>query len=253
MDQLANGLSELLKQAAGSSFSASLLAVALAYVGGILSSLTPCIYPMIPITIGVVGGIDGDHRKKSEVFIRGLAYVAGMAIIYAFLGVLAGLTGRVFGSFTNTPLWYLILGTIMTLAALMMVDVIQFDPQAFIQSIQRKISGKATVHVTKHDSSLFGAFTLGASSGFIAAPCTTPVLTAILGFIAQTQSVFLGLVLMLSFSLGLGTLLVLIAYFAGILGRLPKAGNWMNRIKIASGILILIFADYLFYKAGAAQ
>jgi len=100
------------------------------------------------------------------------------------------------------------------------------------------------------EATILGAFILGASSGFIAAPCTTPVLTAILGYIAQTQSVFLGLGLMLFFALGLGTILILIATFAGTLQKLPRAGNWMNKVKVGSGILILLFAEYLFFKAG---
>ena len=101
MDQLANSLETLLKSG---SFGGSILALGLAYVGGVLSSLTPCIYPMIPITVGVVGGLQNPNepRNTRAVLIRGLAYVMGMAIVYAFLGVLAGITGQVFGSFTNT-------------------------------------------------------------------------------------------------------------------------------------------------------
>ncbi len=239
------------------SFGAALLAVALAYAGGILSSLTPCIYPMIPITIGVVGGIQTHHeeRNKRGILMRGLAYVLGMAIIYAFLGVLAGITGQVFGSFTNTSKWYFFLGIVMTLASLMMMDVLPFDPQAFIDRAKRALGmgGKPGQQDVEQEATLLGAFILGASSGFIAAPCTTPVLTAILAYIAQTQSVILGLSLMLSFAFGLGTILVGIAAFAGTLQKkLPRAGHWMTKVKIFSGVLILAFAEYLFFKAGKA-
>lgn len=230
-------------------------AMALAYVGGILSSLTPCIYPMIPITVGVVGGVRGSHEERTTraVLIRGLAYVFGMAIIYAFLGVLAGITGQVFGSFTNTSSWYLILGVIMTVAALVMMDVLPVDPQALMDRVKRAVGMHgAGVRDSEKEATIAGAFILGASSGFIAAPCTTPVLTAILGYIAQTQSVILGLGLMLFFAFGLGTILILIAAFAGSLQRLPKAGAWMSRIKIGSGIIILLFAEYLIFKAGKA-
>ena len=103
---------------------------------------------------------------------------------------------------------------------------------------------------TEKEATLVGAFALGASSGFIAAPCTTPVLTAILAYIAQTQSVMLGLGLMLCFSFGLGTILIGIAAFAGTFQKLPRAGVWMQKIKIVSGIMILAFAEYLFFKAG---
>ena len=92
---------------------------------------------------------------------------------------------------------------------------------------------------------------LGASSGFIAAPCTTPVLTSILAFIAKTQSVGLGLALMVAFSLGLGTLLMIIAGFTGALQLMPRSGHWMKRIKTLSGIILLGFAEYLIYRGGA--
>jgi thiol:disulfide interchange protein DsbD len=97
---------------------------------------------------------------------------------------------------------------------------------------------------------VLSAFVLGASSGFIAAPCTTPVLTSILAYIAKTQSVGLGFGLMLSFSLGLGTLLLVIAAFTGALQVLPKSGQWMKTIKIVSGLILLAFAEYLIFRSG---
>ena len=174
-----------------------------------------------------------------------------MAVIYSFLGVLAGITGQVFGTFTNTAGWYLALGAIMTFAALMMMDILPIDPQVMLENLKRKMGlsspGKLS---TDKEATILSAFILGASSGFIAAPCTTPVLTAILGYIAQTKSVILGLGLMMFFAFGLGTILILIATFAGSLQKLPRAGQWMNKIKVGSGILILAFAEYLFFKAG---
>jgi cytochrome c-type biogenesis protein len=257
MDHLASSLENLLKSG---SLGGAILALGLAYCGGILSSLTPCIYPMIPITIGVVGGIQNHSQSANRrgVFLRGIAYVSGMAIIYAFLGVLAGITGQVFGSFTNTAHWYLGLAIVMTFASLMMMDIIPFDPQAWLDRMKRAIGPsknsktKLNADAVDQEATLIGAFVLGASSGFIAAPCTTPVLTAILGFIAQTQSVLLGLGLMIAFALGLGTILLAIAFFAGSFQKLPRAGAWMHKIKIGSGILILLFAEYLIYKAGKA-
>jgi cytochrome c-type biogenesis protein len=252
MDHLADSLQNLLKSG---SIGGAFLALGLAYLGGVLSSLTPCIYPMIPITIGVVGGIQNHsgERNRKGVFARGFAYVLGMVLIYAFLGVAAGITGRVFGSFTNTSSWYLGLGLVMTFAALMMMDIIPFDPQAWLDRMKRSMGlSKSSAANTEQEATIIGAFALGASSGFIAAPCTTPVLTAILGFIAQSQSVVFGLGLMIFFALGLGTILLAIAAFAGSLQKLPRAGQWMNKIKIGSGIMILLFAEYLIFKAGKA-
>jgi thiol:disulfide interchange protein len=157
----------------------------------------------------------------------------------------------------------------MTVAALIMLDIIPFEPQIWWENIKRSIQsnfqGKLRSNLqskkvpTSHPKNSFleremtvlTAFLLGASSGFIAAPCTTPVLTSILAFIAKTQSVSLGFALMFSFSLGLGTLLLVIATFAGALQLLPKSGQWMKKIKTGSGLLLLVFAEYLIYRAGS--
>ena len=258
MSSITDFLSNLLTAQSGHlSFGQVIAAIAMAYAGGILSSLTPCVYPMIPITVSVVGGAGraGSSRSWHEVWLRGGAYVAGMALIYSALGVLAGLTGKVFGSFTNTAGWYFGLSLVMTLAALTMMDVIPFDPAVWWNTLRMKLGFKRNTgslnQEIRSEMTLTGAFVLGASSGFIAAPCTTPVLTSILAYIAKTQSVGLGLALMLAFSLGLGTLLMVIAAFTGALQVLPRSGHWMKLIKTASGILLLFFAEYLMYRAGA--
>lgn len=256
-----------------------LSAVFIAYFGGVISSLTPCVYPMIPITVSVVGGMNSTGTSKRswhEVSIRSLVYVSGMSVTYSFLGVLAGLTGKVFGSFTNSAGWYFGLGLVMTATALIMLDVIPFDPISWWNSIKHKFQtlkkhlrhrhghhnkgSHSTAHTAggaassdpfvRKEMTLFGAFMLGASSGFIAAPCTTPVLTSILAYIAKTQSIGLGLLLMFAFSAGLGTLLLIIAAFTGALRIMPRSGNWMKLVKVASGVLLLVFAEYLIYRSG---
>ena len=259
MNFITNFLSQhLLTQSDNLSLAQTFLAVLVAYFGGILSSLTPCVYPMIPITVSVVGGIGPAKRSWRDVWVRGAAYVGGMTVVYSFLGVLAGLTGRVFGSTTNTAGWYLALGAIMTIAALLMLEIVPFDPLVWWEGFKRKFFSRSSTAASsaplqpheRKEVTLLGAFALGASSGFIAAPCTTPVLTSILAYIAKTQSVGLGFALMLSFSLGLGTLLLIIAAFAGAVQVLPRSGRWMKGIKLTSGLILLAFAEYLLYRAG---
>jgi thiol:disulfide interchange protein DsbD len=231
----------------------SIGAIGIAYFGGILSSLTPCVYPMIPITVSVVGGMGQTKKSWKEIYLRGLSYVGGMTVIYSLLGVIAGLTGKVFGSFTNTSSWYLGLGIIMTLASLIMLDVIPFDIGVWWEQFRRATGGRKShaAHSHTQEMNWVGAFFLGASSGFIAAPCTTPVLTSILAYIAKTQSVGLGFLLMFFFSLGLGTLLLVVASFAGAMQVLPKSGKWLKTVKVASGLILLAFAEYLIYRAGS--
>lgn len=253
MEEITQFLSQFLTpEGETTGFFALLGALGLAYVGGVLSSLTPCIYPMIPITVGVIGGTAGGDRHPWKLLVvRSSVYISGMAIVYAFLGVLAGLTGQVFGTLTNTHGWYLTIGFVITLAALIMMDVIHFDPQALWAHLRHRLGFRSKpAEFPSKELSLLGVFSLGASSGFIAAPCTTPVMATLLAYIAKTQSVGLGLSLMFFFALGLGTILVLIAFFTGLIQFLPKSGMWMKRVKVASGILLLLFAQYLIYQAG---
>ena len=257
MESLFQSLSQALDSG---SLSSTIGALFLAYLGGILSSFTPCIYPMIPITIGFIGGTS-ERSFKSGLLLSSF-YVLGMATIYSVLGVIASLTGRIFGTMTNTPAWYLTLGIVMALSALWMFDVIQFDPNVWIENFQRKRKGHHGKHGHAHghghhheeaSNKILSAFILGASSGFIAAPCTTPVLTTILGYIATTKSLVLGTLLMFFFAMGLGTILVGVGTFTGSLKLLPKSGKWLEFVKKLSGGLILALGMYYAYKAGTLK
>ncbi len=234
----------------------ALLAMIIAYCGGILSSLTPCVYPMIPITLSAIGGIGSAKKSWQETLVGGIVYIGGLVVVYSFLGVLAGLSGKVFGSFTNTSGGFFFLGVTLTLASLMMLEVISFDPNTLWEKAKRAFkNGKQSSHPhgsaqLKKEMTKLGAFVLGASSGLIAAPCTTPILTSILAYIAKTQSVGIGFFLMLSFSLGLGTLLLILAVFTGTIQTLPRSGPWMKTLKTISGLMLLAFAEYLIYRSG---
>ncbi len=228
----------------------------IAYLGGLAASLTPCVYPMIPITLGTIGGLGSrTEHKRSSLYVRASSYVLGMVAVYALLGVFAALSGRLFGSLTQNPTSYLVVGTILSICALGMVGVIPFDPQSWIQRLTRRLTPGTSrlgpnASAAAEELTWVGAFLLGMTSGAIASPCTTPILTAILAFIAKTQSVGTGLILMTGFGLGLGTLLFAVAIFAGSLQRLPKAGSWMNLVKTGSALVLLAFGHYLFYLAG---
>lgn len=252
---------EALKASLASGTGASYLgAPVLCYFGGILSSFTPCIYPMIPITVGFVGGAS-EQSVRNGLALSSL-YVLGMSLVYTVLGIFASLTGRIFGAMTNSTGWYLALGFIMVVSALWMMDVIEFDPNVWISRfMSRKTRGArhaphhSPLHSPPHSprSTRMGALILGASSGFIAAPCTTPVLTTILSYIATQQSVVLGALLMFTFALGLGTILVVIGTFTGAVKILPKSGKWMQTVKLVSGVLILALGQYYVFKAGTVH
>jgi cytochrome c-type biogenesis protein len=214
-----------------------LLAYGAAYLAGVLVSFTPCIYPVIPITAAVIVG-QGDV-SAARGFVLSLFFVLGLALTYTALGVFAALTGKLFGTIQTSPLTLGALGGLFILMGLAMLDVFQLSLERYAP---RGLTGG-------NRKGIFGSFMIGLTSGFILGPCTAPVLAVILGVVAARQSVFFGGSLLFAFSLGVGSLLVLVGTFAGILAGLPKSGAWMTGIKKLSGIVMLAAGAYFLYSA----
>jgi thiol:disulfide interchange protein DsbD len=217
---------------------------------------------MIPITIGFIGG--ANERSIKTGWVLSSFYVFGMAAVYAALGLVASLSGKIFGSLTNTPGWYLFIAAIMALCSLWMFDIIKFDPNVWLARHRRrrqhakphpgqKSPAEATRQNPPAEATVLEAFLLGATSGFIAAPCTTPILTTILSYIATQKSIVFGTLLMYFFAIGMGTVLVIIGTFTGAVKLLPKSGRWLQIVKICSGLLILALSGYFLYKAGTLR
>jgi len=223
--------------------SSPVLAVGLLFLAGVLTSLTPCIYPMIPITAAIVGGQSvGESRPpRSRVILLTLAYVAGLAIVYATLGVVAGITGTIFGTISTNPWLYFLMANILMIAALAMLDVI---PVRLPASLVQRASTAGTAGRAS------GAFVMGAVSGLVAAPCGAPVMAAVLTWVTSTQRAALGFLYLLSFSLGMCALLVFVGLFSGTLTRLPRAGVWMVWVKRAFGLIMIGVAEYYLVKMG---
>jgi cytochrome c-type biogenesis protein len=214
-----------------------LFAYVAAYLAGVLVSFTPCIYPVIPITAAVIGGQRDISGARG--FVLSLFFVLGLALTYTALGVFAALTGKLFGTIQTSPLTLGALGGLFILMGLAMLDVFQLSLERYAP---RGLTGG-------NRKGIFGSFMIGVTSGFILGPCTAPVLAVILGVVAARQSVFFGGSLLFVFSLGVGSLLVLVGTFAGILASLPKSGAWMTGVKKLSGIVMLAAGAYFLYSA----
>ena len=220
-----------------------LLAVGVLFMAGVLTSLTPCIYPMIPITAAIVGGQSAGETRppRSRVVLLTLAYVAGLAIIYASLGVVAGMTGTIFGTISTNPWLYFVMANVLVLAALSMLDVI---PVRLPAGLMQRASTAGTAGRAS------GAFVMGAVSGLVAAPCGAPVMAAVLTWVTTTQRAAMGFVYLLSFSLGMCALLVAVGLFSGVVTRLPKAGAWMVWVKRGFALVMIGVAEYYLVKMG---
>ena len=220
-----------------------LVALPLVFLGGVLTSLTPCIYPMIPITAAVVGGQQpgGSGHGRRRVVGLTAAYVGGVALTYALLGLLAGLSGTLFGAASTNPWLYLIMANLLLLFALMMADVLPVPvPQRLLQRAATLSAGGRAA----------GAFAMGAASGLVAAPCGAPVMAAVLTWVSTTQSATLGFAYLFVFSLGMCTLLVFVGLAAGGAVRLPTPGPWMVWVKRGFAAVLLGTAEYYLIKMG---
>ena len=213
------------------------------YLAGVLTSLTPCIYPMIPITAAIVGGAnaDGTRPPMARTLVLTLSYVIGLATVYALLGVVAGLTGTMFGTVSTNPWLYFAMANLLLLSALAMLDVIPIRLPA-------ALAGRAATAGTGGRAG--GAFVMGAMSGLVAAPCGAPVMAAVLTWVTRTGSGLLGFVYLLAFSFGMCTLLVLVGLSSGAVTRLPRAGAWMLWVKRLFALAMLGVAEYYLIEMG---
>ena len=219
-------------------------------MAGLFTSLTPCVYPMIPITAGVLGGSGAIGRSRARTVVLSLTYAVGLAAVYASLGLLAGLTGTIFGTISSNPWAYFAMGNLLLLAALAMLDVIPIVvPQRLLAWANRQ-GGQGDGQT--RGPGIGPVFLMGATSGLVAAPCGAPAFAAVLTFVGATQSAALGFLYLFVFSLGMTALLIAIGIFSGSLAALPRAGRWMVWIKRAAGVLLLAMAEYYLVQAGMA-
>lgn len=219
------------------------LALPLVFLGGVLTSLTPCIYPMIPITAAVVGGQGEAVREggRGRALILTSSYVVGVALAYASLGLLAGLTGGLFGGISTNPWLHLLMANLLVAFALMLVDILPVPvPQRLLQRAATAGTGGRAASV----------FVMGAVSGLVAAPCGAPVMAAILTWITTTGSAFLGFAYLFVFSLGMCALLVAVGLAAGGAVRLPRPGPWMLWVKRGFAVVLLGAAEYYLINMG---
>ncbi len=216
----------------------SVLAFLLAYLAGVMVSFTPCIYPVIPITVAYIG--TQSRGSKMRGFLLSIFYVLGTALTYTVLGLMAALSGSLFGNIQTSPWTFFIVANICILMGLSMLDVFMVQMPAFLMNLQPSGEQKG----------LAGSLLLGLASGLILGPCTAPVLGVLLTFVAARQNLIFGTSLLFVFALGMGTLLVLVGTFAGLVANLPKSGNWMIRVKRAFGWLMIALGEYFLIMAG---
>ncbi len=204
-------------------------ALGLIFVAGLATSLTPCVYPMIAITVSVFGARQAESRAKAALL--STAFVLGIAALFTPLGVVSALTGSAFGSALASP-W--VVGTLSALFAVMALSMFGLFDLALPTVLQNRLAQAGGFGVR-------GAFVLGFVNGLIAAPCTGPVLAVLLTWVATTGNVAFGAVALFIYAIGIGVLFWFVGTFAV---TLPKSGRWVEWTKSAFGIAMLALAFY---------
>jgi cytochrome c-type biogenesis protein len=217
-----------------------LIAIPTLFAAGVLTSLTPCIYPMIPITIGIIGGSAPGGVSRVRVVALTLLYAVGLALVYATLGLVAGMTGSLFGTVSASPWARLITGNLLLVFGLAMLGIFRISVPARLAAWAGRLRG----------GSVPAVFLLGATSGLVAAPCGAPAFAAVLTWVAAQRSGVLGFVYLFVFSIGMTALLVVVGLFSGTLARLPRAGSWMIWVQRVAGVILLATAEYYFIQVG---
>lgn len=196
------------------------------FLGGLALNLTPCVYPLIPITIGYFGG--QAEGKTSRLALMGFLYVMGIAITYSIIGVITALTGGILGSLLQE--WYVlvIISLIFVGLALSQFGFYEFKlPDSLMN-----MAGGAK-------SGLFGAFFMGLTLGIVAAPCIGPFVLGLVTYVAKIGNVLTGFLLFFFLAVGLGTPYFILALFSGKIKSLPRAGMWMEGIKHIFGVIMI--------------
>ena len=205
------------------------LAYVAVFAGGLLTALTPCVFPLIPITVSIFGAQKALAKSESAL-LSGL-YVCGIAVMYTALGLLAASTGKAFGSVMGNPWIISAVAALFITFAFAMFGLFDLAPGSGLLTRLSRVGGEGR----------FGAFAMGIVAGVIAAPCTGPILASVLTYVATTQRLIFGGSLLFFYAIGMGLPFFLVGTFAI---SLPKPGTWMETIKGIFGILMLIVAAY---------
>ncbi len=208
-----------------------ILSLFFVFIGGLALNLTPCVYPLIPITIGYFGG--QSEGRTGKLFILGILYVLGIALTYSVVGVVTALSGAVFGALLQNPLVIIFIAAIFIALSLSMFGLYEFKmPDSWVAKAGGARSGGT------------GAFFMGLTMGIVAAPCIGPFVLGLVTYVAAKGDPYYGFMMFFFLALGLGFPYLLLALFSGKIKNLPRAGFWMEAIKHIFGFILIWMAIY---------
>ena len=208
-----------------------LVGLILVFLSGLALNLTPCVYPLIPITIGFFGGQSEGSTKK--LLMMGVLFVLGLALTYSIIGIVTSLTGAIFGALLQNPIVIIFIVLILIALSLSMFGVYEF-----------KLPDKLVAKAGGAKGGYYGAFFMGLTLGVVAAPCIGPFVLGLVTYVATKQDLFFGFIMFFVLALGLGTPYLFLAVFSGKIKNLPRAGEWMVGVEHIFGLILVGMALY---------
>jgi len=205
----------------------------LVFLGGLMTSLSPCILSMLPVMLGYIGGLEKPTKTKG--FITSTSFVLGLAVTFAILGIIASLLGKVFGQIG--PAWLYIIGFFSIIMGLQLIGVININLPG-LQAMPEKKGG------------VLGSFGVGLLFGLVASPCATPVLAVLMTYVAGQGVLWYGALLLFIYGLGHGIPLIIAGTFTAVLKSLPRLQKWGHYITYLSGGLLIVLGLYFFIRTG---
>ncbi len=203
------------------------------FLFGLALNLTPCVYPVIPLTVGYFGGQSG--RSKGSSFVMALFYVVGIAIIFAILGLISGLAGKQWGFLFQNPWFVIVVTTIILAMAASMFGAFEITVPSWLTS-----------SLGKSREGNIGALVMGLTVGIVIAPCAAGIIIGLVGLVAKLGIVTKGTLLFFIMGLGLGLPYLILATFSGLLTKIPQSGMWMIWVRKLFGVLLIGVALYFF-------
>lgn len=211
--------------------SGGLTIVFLVFLGGVMTSLSPCILSMLPVMLGYIGGLERPSKTKG--FITSASFVLGLAVTFAILGIVASLLGKAFGQIG--PFWTYIIGFFSIIMGLQLIGVVNINLPG-LQAMPEKRGG------------VFGSFGVGLLFGLVASPCATPVLAVLMTYVAGQGVLWYGALLLFIYGLGHGLPLIIAGTFTAFLKSLPRLQKWGYYITFLSGSLLIVLGLYFFTR-----
>lgn len=215
---------------------ATILLFTMAFLGGVISSASPCSLGLLPVVIGYVGGQD-NNKKGAKLMIQVLSFILGIAICLTGIGVTCAMTGQVLGAQAN-PIWILLLASIITVMGLHMMEVIHVPMPTIIKQLPQN----------KESNLFFAPLLIGAAFAIGTTPCSTPILASIMAFASMKSNIGAAAALFFLFSLGQGAILLVAAFCTNLCKKMLRMHEVSSHIMKASGLLLVIASGFIYYK-----